>query len=110
MFFYTQKEEQEIKTRQMDFLFLKTLVAVCFILLASRLWFLQIRHGNELKNFSNINRFKQQALLAPRGLMLDRNGKILVKNAAIAQLKINLNETENLEAVLKKNSSGDWLA
>ena len=102
MLFYTQKEEQEIKARQIDFLFLKIIVTGCFILLTTRLWFLQIRHGDELKNFSNINRFKQQALLAPRGLMLDRNGKILVKNAATAQLKINLNETEDLETVLKK--------
>ena len=104
MFFYTQKEEQEIKSHQIDFLFLKIIIVSLFFLLTARLWFLQIRHGNELKNYSNINRFKQQALLAPRGLMLDRDGKILVKNASTAQLKINLNETENLESILKKIS------
>ena len=102
MFLYTQKEEQEIKSHQTDFLLLKIIVTIFFILLAARLWFLQIRHGDKLKNYSNINRFKQQALLAPRGLMLDREGKILVTNTSTAQLKINLNETENPEVVLKK--------
>ena len=102
MLFHTQKEELEVKSRSMDFLFLKILAGGLFVLLAGRLWFLQIRHGDELKDYSNINRFKRRTLPAPRGLIKDREGNLLVKNAAVARLKINLNDTEDLKAVLKK--------
>ena len=102
MLFRAQKEEMEIKSRGVDFLLLKILTAVCFSALAGRLWFLQIRHGDDLRKYSNINRFKPQALPAPRGFLRDREGRILAGNSKTARLKINLNDTKNPEDVLKK--------
>ncbi len=46
----------------------------------SRLWFLQIVSGNELRQFSERNRVKETKIAAPRGLMLDREGRVLVEN------------------------------
>ncbi|MGZ3768931.1 MAG: penicillin-binding protein 2 [Bdellovibrio sp.] len=45
-----------------------------------RLWYLQVISGNELREFSEKNRIKQNKITAPRGLMLDRDGKVLVEN------------------------------
>jgi penicillin-binding protein 2 len=45
-----------------------------------RLWYLQIISGNELRSFSEKNRIKQTKIAAPRGLVLDRDGKALIEN------------------------------
>lgn len=55
-------------------------IAVTFTIFSMRLWFLQIISGNELREFSEKNRIKQNKIPAPRGLMLDRDGKVLVEN------------------------------
>ena len=98
----SQKEELEIKSRELDFSILHIIVIFFSILLAARLWFLQIYTGEELQRFSNMNRLKKQTLTAPRGFILDREGQILVKNKTAVQLKINLNYIENLKKTLKK--------
>ncbi len=56
------------------------LLIVTMMLFTSRLWYLQIFSGAELRNFSDKNRLKEVKILAPRGLMLDRDGGILVQN------------------------------
>lgn len=56
------------------------IIAVTFSVFLLRLWYLQILSGTELREFSEKNRIKQSKILAPRGLMLDRDGKVLVEN------------------------------
>lgn len=57
------------------------IVLACTIFIFTvRLWYLQIISGNELRDFSEKNRIKQNKIVAPRGLMLDRDGKVLVEN------------------------------
>ena len=53
-------------------------IAFTFLAFTIRLWVLQVVQGNELREFSEKNRIKQIKISAPRGLMLDRDGKILV--------------------------------
>jgi penicillin-binding protein 2 len=55
-------------------------IALTFAIFLSRLWYLQIIEGSELREFSEKNRIKQIKIMAPRGLILDREGKILVEN------------------------------
>lgn len=50
------------------------------LILFSRLWFLQIIEGRELREYSEKNRLKENRIPAPRGLILDREGRILVDN------------------------------
>ena len=49
-------------------------------LFTMRLWYLQVISGNELRDFSEKNRIKQNKIPAPRGLVLDRDGQVLVEN------------------------------
>jgi penicillin-binding protein 2 len=55
-------------------------LGVTLIIFLCRLWYLQIIEGHELREFSEKNRIKQHKVNAPRGLILDRDGKVLVEN------------------------------
>ena len=55
-------------------------IGLSLILFSGRLIYLQIIKGKELKQFSEKNRIKKSKLAAPRGLILDREGRILVEN------------------------------
>ena len=50
------------------------------LLLAGRLWFLQVIHGEKLRKYAEINRLKENKIPAQRGLVLDQKGRILVEN------------------------------
>jgi penicillin-binding protein 2 len=51
-----------------------------FFVFVMRLVWLQVISGRELRQFSEKNRVKQNKITAPRGLILDREGKALVEN------------------------------
>jgi penicillin-binding protein 2 len=70
-------EAKEYWERYRLFYILLLLTSVIFM---SRLWYLQIFSGSELRDFSDKNRLKEVKIPAPRGLMLDRDGQILVQN------------------------------
>lgn len=53
-----------------------------FGVLAFRLWFLQILSGDTYLAVAKDNRIRQVKVEAPRGVIYDRNGKILVENRA----------------------------
>jgi penicillin-binding protein 2 len=74
-------------------------IAFTFVVVVIRLWVLQILQGNELREFSEKNRIKQIKISAPRGLMLDRDGKILVENHAGFEAVISPQYIENLDAL-----------
>lgn len=66
-----------------------------------RLWYLQIISGNELREFSEKNRIKQNKITAPRGLMLDRDGKVLVENLPGFEAILSPQYIESLDALAK---------
>ena len=51
-----------------------------FAVVVFRLWFLQILSGSQYVARANNNRLRTIKIAAPRGAILDRNGKILVDN------------------------------
>lgn len=57
-----------------------TFMSVLFLILFSRLWYLQIFQGKNLKSFSERNSIKERKIYAPRGQILDRNGKVITGN------------------------------
>lgn len=72
-------------------------IAAAFLIIFSRLWFLQIIQGDELREFSEKNRVKEVKIRAPRGLILDREGRILVDNIAGHDAVIYPQYTLNIE-------------
>lgn len=55
-------------------------IAITAVVFTMRLTWLQIINGRELRQYSEKNRVKQTKIMAPRGLILDRDGKALVEN------------------------------
>jgi penicillin-binding protein 2 len=51
-----------------------------FSVLFLRLWYVQILSGDKYRNEANDNRIREIRVQAPRGDILDRNGKVLVAN------------------------------
>jgi penicillin-binding protein 2 len=65
------------------------LALVLFALLFFRLWFLQVLNGEKYLAEANNNRTREFRVSAPRGEVLDRDGRILVSNRTSLALQIN---------------------
>ena len=74
------------------------------LILGSRLWYLQIIHGEKLRKYSEINRLKETKIQAPRGLVFDRYNNILVDNLLDLELTITPQYINNLEEATKEIS------
>ncbi len=60
---------------------LQGLIAVLFIILCSRFWYLQILHGNEFASRAEANRTREEKIFASRGMIFDRNhNKLAIDN------------------------------
>ncbi|MDA8137456.1 MAG: penicillin-binding protein 2 [Desulfobacteraceae bacterium] len=77
-------------------------VLAIFILLAVRLIYLQVIQGKELRRLSEINSIRLQDIDAPRGIISDRNGHILVDNRPAFNLYIILKDAKPLDHTLTK--------
>ncbi len=76
--FYHKEDLGQIQKR---IFFLYPVVIGIFVLLLLRVWFLQIIKGDYYKDLSENNRMRTVYLNPQRGLIYDRNGKIVVNNA-----------------------------
>jgi len=78
-------------------------VAACFLffsILVLRLWYLQIVEGYYFRNRSENNRRRTVYLRPPRGMILDRNGHVLVKNRPFFNVELVKEDSPDPEAVL----------
>ncbi len=55
-------------------------IALLFFGLLSRLWFLQVVHGDDFKDAAAANQARRIRTRAPRGAIVDRNGVLLAAN------------------------------
>src|ERR671916_509029 len=53
---------------------------VCFAVIFFRLWYLQVLSGDKYKNAANENRVRNIKVQAPRGEIVDREGRERVAN------------------------------
>lgn len=81
------------------------LLLLAFIILFSRLFYLQVVKGREFRRLSENNSIRLQIIDAPRGQIFDRNGILLVDNRPSFDLSIILNDAKPLESVLQKLSA-----
>ncbi len=65
------------------------LALALFVVLFFRLWFLQVLNGDRYLAEANNNRTREFRVSAPRGEILDRNGRIIVANRTSLALQIN---------------------
>lgn len=101
--------EKQIHTLSSRFVILYFFLGLLFFILLARLWHLQIIQGEQLRNVSVKNRVKQKKVLAPRGYILDREGRVLVDNTMVLQLTLNLQNLKEEERNLIAEKVGPIL-
>jgi penicillin-binding protein 2 len=70
----------EIRSYEDRYKYLYIMVGLFFAFVMLRLWYLQLYKGNEFFLYAERNRMWQEKDRAPRGMIFDRNGKLLVDN------------------------------
>ncbi len=92
---------EEAKSYQSRYKILYVFIALTVITFVFRLFWLQAILGNELRAFSEKNRVKQNKIVSPRGLLLDRNGATLVENLPGFEAIISPQYIENKKELAK---------
>ena len=67
------------------------LTGICIAVLsvlALRLWYLQVLSGDDFRQQANDNRVRATRVQAPRGDILDRDGKVLVANRTVLAVQV----------------------
>ena len=77
------------------------IVAVTFAVLAVGFWIFQIGQHDKFREMAENNRLRKLPLPAPRGVLLDRHGKVLVENTSIFNIGLVREQTKNLSDVLR---------
>ncbi|HTM25537.1 MAG TPA: penicillin-binding protein 2 [Vicinamibacterales bacterium] len=80
---------------------LQYLVAGIFAMLAVGFWIFQIAQHEKFREMAENNQTRRLPLPAPRGVLLDRNGKILVENQDTINIAIVREQTKDLGDVLR---------
>jgi len=80
---------------------LQYLVAGVFAALAVGFWIFQIAQHEKFREMAENNQFRRLPLPAPRGVLLDRDGKVLVENQDTRNIAIVREQTKNVGDVLR---------
>ena len=84
---------------------LQVAVVVVFAALATSFWVLQIVQGQKYVEMAENNHQRTIALRAPRGVLFDRSGRVLVDNRHAFTISIVREHTKNLDHTIKELSS-----
>lgn len=97
MYRRTPESEPERRTSPLALrISILTAIAIAiFSVLFLRLWYVQILSGDKYRTQANDNRIRQVRVQAPRGDILDRNGKVMVANRTELAVEVN---TQDLPA------------
>lgn len=94
-------EEEEAKIYLPKYVGLYVILALSMFILVVRVWYLQIIEGEDLAEYSMRNRVKETKLPAPRGLILDRDERVLVNNLPGFDVTLTPQYTDNLDLTAK---------
>ncbi len=85
---WLSKSRLTVKEKRSSLAGLIACVSLIFILFVLQLTSLQLVKGQQLANRADGNRIRDNVSFAPRGKILDRNGKVLADNSASVQLVV----------------------
>lgn len=81
-------QEEQVREFQDRFKYVHAVVLVAMGILLVRLVVLQIFKGEEMRRLSEDNRIKRVKIASPRGMIFDRNHKLLIDNRPAFDLEI----------------------
>lgn len=76
----TPENTQTARTTRIRLILLRVGIILVFSLLLARLWQIQFMEGSQYQLQADGNRFKVESIPAPRGVIYDRFGRVLVRN------------------------------
>src|SRR3954471_21208095 len=79
---------------------LQYIVAGLFAALAVGFWIFQIAQHDKFAEMAEENHLRRLPLPAPRGVLFDRNGKVLVDNQTTGNIALVREQTKNLDQTL----------
>ncbi len=85
--------------------FISVISVLLFLGLFARLWYLQLYMGDEFRIMSEDNRIRFVKVSAPRGMFLDRHGRIIVDNRPSFNVKLLTEYVEDIEVALTEVSA-----
>ncbi|MFH1562111.1 MAG: penicillin-binding protein 2 [Nitrospirota bacterium] len=97
----TQTELERLRQRLVR---LTIIIIIAFMILIIRMSYLQIIKGNYYQKVSENNRIRLIPIIASRGMIYDRNGKILARDIPsfdISIIQLGLSEHEILQTLIK---------
>ena len=84
-------------------------ITVVFSILAVSFWVLQVVQHAKFEEMAENNHQRTLALRAPRGLVLDRDGKVLVENRLSYSISIDRERTKDLNHTIRLLAAGKKL-
>ncbi len=81
--------------------FIQYLLAIAFAALAVAFWIFQVAQHDRFREMAENNHLRRLPLPAPRGVLLDRNGRILVENQNVYNIALVREQTRNLDETLR---------
>lgn len=81
-------QEEQVREFQDRFRYLYAILFIGLGLLSSRLVYLQVLRGEQMRHYSEENRIKRVKVAAPRGMIFDRNHKLLIDNRPAFDLEV----------------------
>jgi len=76
-------------------------VAVCFAALAISFWYLQVAQHEKFRTMAENNHQRRLTLRAPRGILFDRHGKVLVENRYAFTISLVREHTKDIDRTLQ---------
>ena len=86
--------------------FLRALFLLCFLVLFAKLWHLMILESLHYQELAERNHVRTIPLMAPRGLIRDREGRVLVDNTRSFSLGLFCEEGQNVDEILEFLATG----
>src|SRR5690349_18771949 len=80
---------------------LQYVVAVAFAALAISFWIFQVAQHEKFREMAEENHLRRLPLPAPRGVLLDRDGRVLVDNQNSRNIALVREQTKNLDQTLR---------
>ncbi|HEX4952633.1 MAG TPA: penicillin-binding protein 2 [Thermoanaerobaculia bacterium] len=80
---------------------LMVLLSLALVGLAIAFWSVQIMHGERYRELAENNRLRRVPIEAPRGLVTDRHGRVLVENVPSYNLLVDGSQVKNLEETVR---------
>jgi penicillin-binding protein 2 len=77
-------------------------LSILFIFIVSRLWYLQVIKGDDFSQLAKNNRIRIRRVPASRGMILDRNGRILVDNRPSFQVALVPEDIDDVDGVVSR--------